>query len=43
MNKDIRLVMGPDCEIQWTKVDVIPLTPQGKHKYTLSEIVNKAV
>jgi len=34
----IRERMGPQTHVTWQRVDAIPLTPAGKHRYTISDV-----
>ena len=38
----IRLVLGDGCAVRWTRVDEVPLTPQGKRLFTRSLVHRSA-
>lgn len=38
IERKIRISMGSDCRIVWTRVDEIPKTPHGKHLFTQSRV-----
>jgi phenylacetate-CoA ligase len=37
-DEHVRTVLGPDCRTEYVFVDAITPSPQGKHRYTISEV-----
>jgi len=42
LDDKIRLVLGETCRVRWTRVDAVPLTPQGKRRFTRSMVHRSA-
>ena len=42
LDAKIRLVLGDGCAVRWTRVDEVPLTPQGKRLFTRSLVHRSA-